>query len=429
MGNTWGDDLAAGDKRPSPRSEYGLYGLCENTVRIIYLFLRCLFISVLAHVQWCASILRRCMSMVPPRLLQVDIYVTNFKPVPAKLPAIPSPSLSSSRLHLSTTPATNEEFPPPHPKFARNGTAHLRSNSLDSVDSHDTCESDVDFGYYGGEQSDDDVVPEDLSLAHETNILGLTNFHDEEDIFLPGERNLSIKVRTEGKLRRLQTRRGKMTGFRKDSETGLATTFLQSHHDYAPHSFRQSVLSTHSTDRSIPVSPLSECRPITSESDHTVSPVQRFSEAFLWPRPHSGHSTHIDYPTVSLITPAALPAVRGRTSQGLGTNSGGKSEAESSRHSMPPQVVTHKPPDSVGFEIDEQEINDMDVVSEHVRPGKPKLQKMIADEVERSGGSVVVACESDRLSFSAVLIIVVERLWAIVTRCASSEDSRQGNKS
>lgn len=365
------------------------------------------------------------MSMVPPRSLQVDIYVTNFTPVPAKLPAVPSPSLSSSRLHLSTTPAAHEELAPPHPSFARNRSAHHRSNSSDSVDSHDTCESDVDLGYYGGEHSDDDVVPEDLSLAHETNILGLTNFHDEEDIFLPGEKNLSLKVKTEGRLRRLQTRRGKSTGFRKDSEPGLTTTFLQSHPDHAPRSFRQSVLSTHSTDRLIPVSPLSECRSITSENDHTVSPVQRSGEAFVWPRPQSGHSIHIDYPTVSLVTPAALPAARGRTSQGLGINSDGNSEAESSRHNMLPQVVTYKPPDSVGFEIDEQETNDVDVVSEHVRPGKPKLKKVIAEEVERSGGSVVVACESDRLSFSAVLIIVVERLWAIVTRCVSAEDSRQ----
>ncbi|KAL4067986.1 hypothetical protein V8B97DRAFT_1866638 [Scleroderma yunnanense] len=343
-----------------------------------------------SHVQWCASILRRCMSMVSLSSLKVDIYVTNFKPIPANLPALPSPSLSPSRVHFAITPTVHDELAPPHPNFARSGTAHLRSNSSDSVDSHDSYESDVDFGYYWGEHSDD-LVAEDLNLAHETNILGLTNFHDEEDIILPAEKNLSLKVKTEGKLRRLQARRDdKTTSPRRDSESGLATTLLRSQPD-ASRAIRRSILSTHSADRLIPVSPLSECRSITSETDSAVSPVQRFGDTSLWSRPLSGLSTLADHPTVSLVTPAALPTAKGRVSQGLNIHCGGKSEAGGSRHTLP-QIMTHGLLDSPGFEIDEQEANDVDVVSEHVRPGKPKLQKMITDEIERSAGSVVVAC-------------------------------------
>ena len=333
------------------------------------------------------------MSIVPPSSLQVDIYVTNFKPVPANLPTLPSPSLSS-RLHLAATPTIHEELAPPHPNFARNDADHRRSNSSDSVDSHDTSESDVDFGYYKGEQSDDDVIPEDLDLAHETNILELTNFQDEEDIVLPGERGLSLKVKQQGRLRRLQTRQGgKPTGSRRNSESGLTTAHLQSPSDHPPRSFRQSVLSTYSTDRLIPMSPLSERRSVISESDHVVSSVQRYGDTSLSPRPQSGHSTLVDYPAVSLVAPAALPAARGKSSPGLPADTAGKSEARSPRHSTPPQVP--RPPNFLGFEIDEQEANDVDVVSEHVRSGKPKLEKLIADEVEQSKGSVVVACESD----------------------------------
>ena len=44
--------------------------------------------------------------------------------------------------------------------------------------------------------------------------------------------------------------------------------------------------------------------------------------------------------------------------------------------------------------MDEQEAVDVNVVSEHARLGKPKLDKLIADEVQVSKGAVVVACQS-----------------------------------
>jgi len=44
------------------------------------------------------------------------------------------------------------------------------------------------------------------------------------------------------------------------------------------------------------------------------------------------------------------------------------------------------------FEMAEQEAIDVNVVSEHARPGKPKLDKVIADEVQASKGAIVVAC-------------------------------------
>jgi hypothetical protein len=46
----------------------------------------------------------------------------------------------------------------------------------------------------------------------------------------------------------------------------------------------------------------------------------------------------------------------------------------------------------VQFDISEEEVLDMNVVAEHTRPGKPKLDRILADEVERSQGPVMVAC-------------------------------------
>jgi hypothetical protein len=36
-------------------------------------------------------------------------------------------------------------------------------------------------------------------------------------------------------------------------------------------------------------------------------------------------------------------------------------------------------------------------VAELARPGKPKLNRILADEVERAGGEVIVACELSRV--------------------------------
>jgi hypothetical protein len=53
--------------------------------------------------------------------------------------------------------------------------------------------------------------------------------------------------------------------------------------------------------------------------------------------------------------------------------------------------------DSILFDISEEEARDIDVVAEHARPGKPKLDRIVADEVEQSEGSVSSVCRLDSL--------------------------------
>lgn len=367
---------------------FGHKGFAMRRVRFVWL------VREYSHVQWCACILRRCMAMVPS--LQVDIYVTNFKPIPAKLPTLPSTAILPSRLRFGSSPILQEELEPPHPRFARGGPNHLRSGSSESLDSHESCESDVDLSYYTGEHSDGDDAPEDLSLAHETNILELTNFEGEEVMATTSEKNLSMKLKKEGKLRRMQTRRlGKTAGLRKDSEPGQAYGLVRTQPDHSLPPLcvhRQSVLSTTSSDRLIPVSPLSECHlPTLSESDLTVSPVQYYGDSPLRSRPTSSSAHIAEYSTVSLVVPPSVGKDGPSLLPGARTYWDDKSEAESSRPS-PPLTITNKPSDLLGLEIDEREAREVDVMSEHARPGKPRLDKVIADEVEQSGGSVVVAC-------------------------------------
>ncbi|KAG8790567.1 hypothetical protein FRC12_011533 [Ceratobasidium sp. 428] len=44
------------------------------------------------------------------------------------------------------------------------------------------------------------------------------------------------------------------------------------------------------------------------------------------------------------------------------------------------------------LEMDEDEAEDVGVVAEMARPGKPKLPRILADEVEKAGGEIIVAC-------------------------------------
>jgi hypothetical protein len=48
--------------------------------------------------------------------------------------------------------------------------------------------------------------------------------------------------------------------------------------------------------------------------------------------------------------------------------------------------------DPIRLEIDEMELHDVSVVSEHTRAGRPKLDRILADEVETANGSVMVTC-------------------------------------
>lgn len=55
--------------------------------------------------------------------------------------------------------------------------------------------------------------------------------------------------------------------------------------------------------------------------------------------------------------------------------------------------------EQVRLELDESELADIGVVAERARPGKPRLDRILADEVERSKGAIIVGCESSLFSF------------------------------
>jgi hypothetical protein len=59
-----------------------------------------------------------------------------------------------------------------------------------------------------------------------------------------------------------------------------------------------------------------------------------------------------------------------------------------------PQTGVGADGEEVKLDFDERELHDVAIVAEYARPGRPKLDRLLADEVERAKGSIIVACES-----------------------------------
>ncbi|KAG1905591.1 uncharacterized protein F5891DRAFT_1125682 [Suillus fuscotomentosus] len=306
-----------------------------------------------SHIQWCASIVRRCLSLVPSSALQIDIFITNFKPIALKKSDIP-PLQVPQRPLFTPEPVRPEDLQPPHPSFARGSPLSFRSDSNDSLDNSD---SDIDLSYYTGESGDPMTPEEDIGLAHESHILELTNFDGDDDTALPGEHNLSRKVKKEGKLRRAQSR--KLSSEKMD--------FLRT--DLLP-------LSINSDKRWSEIS-----------MDTFASPTSMYGDS-----PTRGRQSTYHEPTFSLSGRSSQMGHAGPSTTRYSTSSWeGKSDAGSSRGLLPSSAPNGSL-DPVQFDISEEEARDINAVAEHARPGKPKLDRILADEVEQSEGSVVVAC-------------------------------------
>lgn len=354
---------------------WGKKSFLTRRVRFIWL------VREYSHIQWCASIVRRCLSLVPSSALQINIFITNFKPITLKesnlLPLqVPQRSLFTSE------PAHFKDLQPPHPSFARGGPTSLRSDSNDSVENSDS-DIDVDLSYYTGESGDPLAPEEDNGLAHESHMLELTNFDGDDDTALPGEYNLSRKVKKEGKLRRARSRKvvDKRTVQLLDPTGGPSGMQLAAN--------RMSAISATrlSTDRLLPLSINSDKSWSEMQMDTFVSPTSMYGDSPT----RSRQLTHPES-TFSLSGhPSPMSRAGASTSMDSAGSWEGKLDIGGSRGQLPPSAPKGSP-GLVQFDISKEEALDINVVAEHARPGKPKLDRILADEVEQSEGSVMVAC-------------------------------------
>ncbi|KAF8522267.1 hypothetical protein BU17DRAFT_45155 [Hysterangium stoloniferum] len=309
-----------------------------------------------SHIQWAASIIRRCMDMVPPSALQIDIFVTNVAPPQ------PRPPLSVD-IHSDT-------LVPPSPYFTRSGTQHhnVSESSLGSA----TSTSPVDAAHADIEYQVSDILDMYGDLGHEEHVLDLTNFDGEDDTHLPGERMLSRRLRKEGKLRRARTRMSvgnspasPVTRHHTAGHVPRAQPFNSIHETVDPLSPNSAgALHRPLTPGRLRVSLISDQTSPISPNDSLFSPPTQTRNVLLSPNPGD-------------IQRSPSPA--------LSVNSDLESGTTHAFSGSDPRRFTK-------FDMDEVEADDMPVVSERARPGRAKIDVIMANEAQACRGSMIVAC-------------------------------------
>lgn len=343
------------------------------------------------------------MAMIPAPELQVDIFVTNVKYAPKPTPA------------LQRIPSDNASLAPPAPQFARHGqtTPRGRPSSTGSADSdyESDLESFVDLSYYTG-----DFGEQSGELGHEEHVLDLTNFEGDDDTAMPGETQFNQSVKREGKLRRQASQRAadllnprkKKRESRNDhyppTQMPGSTVRLVARdpsEDFASRSSQEAhraALSHLQTD--LAHSPCAAKSPVGRPFSPTSMPMQS-PHSTLVPTPSSStiygfsDSPNRDPKRSSEVSGPSGPSERVMTRPlSNASQMSGWSEAGSLAALIAEvEVPRSRSGEQIKLELDEQEMQDVGFVAEHARPGKPRLDRILADEVRQAQGAIVVGCE------------------------------------
>lgn len=336
------------------------------------------------------------MEMLPGNGLQVTIFVTRFKQITEKAAAPPSPKPRLGRLPHGMDSA--ETIYPPTTGHGRRNKKH-RSSSVSSVDSVETAtDKYIDLTEYNHEYGDEIHPRRGDSESRDNYILDLTNFDGDNDGALSGEDSFNRRVMKSGKARRAKTRKamkpehirhqpshstmgdhrepstrwsrhpyGAAGGIGAGESDGLLSSPFEDPHPEEPRTAASSVISididsgTLTPGSSRPTSPGSHSRK-PSNSSPPFKPNREMSDRLEVEEPVYDRSAspfaNLDHSSIRNL---------------VGEDSG-------------------QP--GVRLEVDEMEMRDVSIVSEHARAGQPKLDRIIHDEVELSHGSVIIACES-----------------------------------
>ncbi|KAH9952232.1 hypothetical protein B0H21DRAFT_716267 [Amylocystis lapponica] len=362
------------------RGGWGHPGFRTKRVRFVWL------VREFGHIQWCASQLRKCRAMIPSPELQIDIFVTNVKPT-----AHPQPSLAShSNIALPSSP---DGLTPPTPRPRRQEKeekqrTHVRTGSVSSATSDD---ADVDLSYYTG-----GYVADNGELGHEEHILDLTNFEGDSDFMLPGEARLSMNIKLEGHRRRADTRRKSQIMLSKQEYSGGNTSSAHlleprariSHlHDVTEDVVAEEDVSNVKIARNM-LSPLSAPPIVTDVEPRSTRPPSLSQLQFA--ELATSSAAPLPHPRSSLSTPATLSPASPYSPSSQSSRPASVHSGYSDTHSM--VGLMQEDWTRLRLELDDQEMQDLLVVAEHARPGKPKLDHILADEVRQAQGSIVVGC-------------------------------------
>jgi hypothetical protein len=339
------------------------------------------------------------MDLVPATQLTIDIFVTNF-------------SASEKSVYLLGGIGKNQsvdgELAPPRPLFAKGSAGRDRSNSSDSLGSSASVDSNVDLAYL----ADTGTARGELDTDDRNSVLELTNWDedmdDEEDERTPAERSLSLRVKKEGRIRRAKSR--KRAAARQHFVAGAQS------YPPLPSADSQPSLTVEDDGSTTPQHvPFGQRSPSVS----TFPSSAPAGDGFTSPAPHtvrspSGLRTYNPRNSIGSLTTAesagfdeAYSAQNGsRTDFGAGpeshTDHSFVSAAESTRRLVGGAWDEHRQSfvrvdvdgeDKDQF-MDEGDEDDLNVVAEMARPGRPLLDKIMTEEVDVAEGMIAIACES-----------------------------------
>lgn len=349
-----------------------------------------------AHLQWAASALRRCIELVPPESLQVDLYVT-------KIQRSHAPTSSSQ----ATTPDASS--------LAINTMASSGLLGQTGQYSHD---SGYNFARFteGTDQED-----------YEVNVQDLTGYKGEDNSLSAAEAKISERVFKGGKLRRANTRRNTIKrptgrGLKGSTPSGVSTlprpNSALAHQTSVHESSRHPPLSLNRVASTIPERDLGDEDMEQEEPRNHLEPrVYRRTDDFLQvnrSRPAMNHLA-TDSSLASWQNGGRSPSTTPTPLQEVGRTLGDYYGSSSNHlnHGMdnvsmtnltetvPHSANTHYEGDAevrpvmseadAPIDLDEEENADLQVLAELARPGYPKIDTIVREEAQMSFGRVLVS--------------------------------------
>ncbi|TEB36350.1 hypothetical protein FA13DRAFT_1249679 [Coprinellus micaceus] len=295
------------------------------------------------HIQWCASAIKQCKSMLSKDQLQVDIFVTNSK---ASIPTSineKSPIASFSGTEMGEPPLL-----PPLPAFHASGRK-ASMPFMASNESLESCDSEM-----GGSYANLGYVPNHPFFQSRD----LTDFEGDSEIIIPGEILLSRRIKREGRVRRANTRNGRKSGGSLGSWEPAPSPLSQSSSDHPGSTGELEI-------RSPPISPNSS-PPYIAKERRIASGSSTGSSSISSP----GHESRPSWLPLH-CSPAQPPRAFAQTV---------------------PQLEKGEVSSPIHVRLDARELKDVAILAEDTNPGKPKLARILEYELSEAEGSLLVAC-------------------------------------
>ncbi|KAL8278190.1 hypothetical protein RQP46_009363 [Phenoliferia psychrophenolica] len=284
-----------------------------------------------AHLSWVAPALRRCLEMSSASQLQVELFVSR------------SATPKRRQEHQPHPFSPSDDLAPPTAPFARTGSGSRSSMDSDMSDSES---EQPPLRQYSDIGLEDDAV---------RSVTDMVLFDGEDDV---APSPLSSKVQKEGKIRRAKSRRAQ--GYVRPPTKQRA----------APMHSPSSSVDFGDGERGIGLA--TNGRPQFPASDY-------HQHSHVTNDPYGAYAD-----TSSFAELGSSPAEERSDAFSLGG---------SVRHLMSSSVHRGDVLDDEGLvDLTREDWEDLDLISELARPGHPKLDKTLDEEIARSEGKTLVAC-------------------------------------